>query len=204
MSLNKYALDFDAAIAFCRQQLSSGLTLSKKLLEKIDFKKGNFFTLLPDEAKIERLDKFSQGGILPSLDKDENSKYSNFWPRPNSDHAVIDFIYRYLTEDELHTTVLEHIIAKPTDRSLKLEGVDLVIYQDEVYYFLESNITNETVEKAVSKVKEVWHFVAVLSHGIQYHVAKFSDGDFDIICEGIDYLVFGAYDGEGYIFWEKK
>src|ERR1700722_10290813 len=63
--LTKCPLDYDITYTFVEDSLRNVNRLTSELLKVIDFKKGYFFTLLPEGSNIERLYEFKGGVILP-------------------------------------------------------------------------------------------------------------------------------------------
>lgn len=62
--LKEHSLDFNISLDYFTESLKDVNQLSNAILEYVNFKEGDFFTLLPDEANIDRIYKFSEGGIL--------------------------------------------------------------------------------------------------------------------------------------------
>lgn len=62
--LKKHKLDFDAAWNYIQDNLDKVNVLSADLLRVVNFKSGDFFTLLPDDANFELINRFEWGGVL--------------------------------------------------------------------------------------------------------------------------------------------
>ncbi|MFZ0564655.1 MAG: hypothetical protein WAM28_00435 [Chlamydiales bacterium] len=92
--LHKHVLDFDADWKFTYDSLDDVNKLSSKLLDLLDFKSGNFFTLLPEEANIKKLYEFKTGLILPQSEESYyvNGKKSTFTRIPTIDEEIPDSI----------------------------------------------------------------------------------------------------------------
>ncbi|MBA2657719.1 MAG: hypothetical protein H0X51_10135 [Parachlamydiaceae bacterium] len=63
--LKKYKLNFDKAFYYFAQHVCCGNALSTSLLAQNEFREGDFYTILPDNAVLERLDLMDAGWIIP-------------------------------------------------------------------------------------------------------------------------------------------
>jgi hypothetical protein len=72
--LNKYELDFNIAWHYVKKKLDKVNTLSNMLLKLVEFKKGTFFTYLPENAELRNLYDFT-GAILPLEPIEESEGY---------------------------------------------------------------------------------------------------------------------------------
>jgi hypothetical protein len=199
---NKYDLDFRKTINYFIDHVKCGNFLSEMLIKKINFHNGSFFTLLPDNANLENIYDFPFGGILKGSERVYNTPFSNAWSVPNIDIELSEFIHKYLLKNLMNFAVFEHVIAKPEDPRLKINDITIAIFKDQVYYVAFKKTSTDLIEKIVRKTGRVWHFLAVLTQG--NIPSKLTEKDFDTICENLSYVIAGAYDGEGYIIWEKN
>lgn len=202
--LNKYKLDYDLAWKYTQDTLDEANTLSSELLKIIPFEDGSFFTLLHDGANIERLYEFKAGIILPDqqLIVTEN----------NGSYSIIPTIRDELSELMLKTIKFEDDLCFFFDdvtRSPKEKHIDLfdargLFYVDESYYMLNArNISKKLIIDCLNTSNAFWHSLCVLTK------TYFSTKELDMkkiheICLNTQLIMVGAYDGESYIFWEKK
>lgn len=194
----KHILDFNKTFPYFIDHIDYGRALSSKIIKGTNFDHGIFFTLLPENASSNKIYDFSCGGILSSLD-DSNTRLMTM------DESFSHFINNFLVENSQNLAVLEHYLAEPTNKHLEIFGVDLGFLEDEVYYILRPTTSISSIYKAVRMTSQVWHFFAVLtSFEFCQQLKILQYQDLNSICENVKYLVTSAYDGEGYIFWEKQ
>jgi len=206
--IKKYKLDFDKTISYFIEHIQCGKTLSKKIVEKVNFRKGVFYTFLPSNAEISRLFDFSHGGIIPPIPYGINTYKidgfsENFHPQQVMimDRECSEFIYSYLKKGEKNCAILENYMFEPENLHANIRGVKMTPYEKEVYYFLDKENSIEEIYETVRKSSEVWHSLFVLT---QMNAVLTINPDYlDKICDNAKFIIAGAYDGEGSI-WEKK
>lgn len=65
--LIKHSLEFELPYLFFKDSLEDANTLSNELLNLLNFKDGSFFTLLPEDANLERIYELETGLVLPNI-----------------------------------------------------------------------------------------------------------------------------------------
>src|SRR5690349_13195806 len=63
--LIKINLNLEKTLKYVTHQLEGGNTLSLEILRSVDFSAGSFFTLLPNDATLQKCHEFTSGGMLP-------------------------------------------------------------------------------------------------------------------------------------------
>lgn len=209
--LNKYKLNFDPTWEYVKNNLENATTLSSKLLSLLDFGKGHFFTLLPNDANIERLYEFEDGIILP-----QNPEQQYFILGEIATYSITPTIAEELSElilkevgfkDEL-CCVFDDVLRSRTDKHQPdLFYTHGLFYDNEVYYLLERDkISSELIMQCLRASDAFWHSLCVLTKTSFKNKInkKLSLEKINDICLNTDLIIIGAYDGEGYIFWEKE
>ena len=106
MNGNKYTLDFESAYPYFIDHIECGKTLSQLVVESICFQKGKFYTFLPNNAIIERLNKPCFGVITPTNLYDADGHLIG--PNPPGSHPdsttktitlLSSFVNTYLTQN---------------------------------------------------------------------------------------------------------
>lgn len=205
----QYELDFNKTLPYFLDHIGCGKTLSEKLVKKIDFSSGSFFTILPDNAHLDRMFEFSYGGIIPLILS--NQQYSIkggaevFVPSKvvTMDGECSEFIAGYMQNNEKNCAIMENYMADVNSIHSKISNVRTLLYDDELYYLLTKENSVEEIYKALRKSKEVWHSLTILTVIIDKTQSKFDDFLIEQVCSHTKFVIAGAYDGEGYIFWEK-
>jgi hypothetical protein len=65
--IKKHHLDFEKTIHYFIDHIEADKTLSQKIVEKMNFNQGIFYTFLPSNAEISKLYDFPCGGIIPPI-----------------------------------------------------------------------------------------------------------------------------------------
>jgi len=190
-------------------QLRDGNLLSKTILSKVNFESGKFYVLLPSDAFIDKIYAFSLGGIIPSTPCGKDRYYvhclnEEVIPKQviTTDKELSSFIFQFLSKNENHVAILEDVISKASDPYLKKISSDLILNGDEVYYLLNCHVTEADVRCKVRLATQAWHFVGLLS-SYQFKCNTALEF-FESLCEYCQYVIIGAYDGEGYLIWERN
>lgn len=210
-NLDQHSLDSDRTFEYVKSVLEEVNELSIELLENLDFKLGHFFTYLPSDARIERIYEFSCGGILPEginkeitvLGKKYQAEIIN-----NLQNELKCFIINKLREEKYLSCILDDVLRDKNDKSLQVfqDNDSLKILKNEVYYlFNEKSADESLIDKSIQHSNAIWHSLCILyyddssktkSNNLTSEIIK------KIVTNAI-IVIIGAYDGEGYIFWEK-
>ncbi|MGE0831248.1 MAG: hypothetical protein AB7N99_01145 [Simkaniaceae bacterium] len=208
--LNEHKLDFNLTSGYFKENLEGTNDLSSEILNIINFQQGNFFTLLSPNSNLMHLSKFKEGGLLPSNPieqyciKGKKSSYSNI---PTIQTEISDFIFKEMNEKQLNC-VFDDVIRSPNDK----KPTNLFInygftHQNEIYYIIEKNSASpQLIENCLEKSNAFWHSLCILTKTNFSDLNKkmLSQEKLTEICHNTKIIIVGAYDGEGYLFWEKK
>jgi hypothetical protein len=172
---------------------------------------GYFVTLLPTDANIQAKHNFDAGWILP--------------PNPIQEYIVEGQTCRYSIKksimDDLSNLILKEMRSrkklctvmddvngdKPKDESHPCFSDNYtVFYNNEVYSLVNSkNLSTQVISKCLKDSLSFWHSLGVLTTADLTNVDKeFSYENMKEICLKTEVVFVGAYDGEGYVFWEKN
>ncbi len=205
----KCDLDFDKTFPYFIDHIDCGKSLSRKVAKEVDFSKGRFFTFLPFDAIVERVYDFSYGGIMPTVcigNKFCLAENEEFYPRQviTADQSCSEFIKNYLQEKSENLAVLENYMLNSSNIKNKFECLSVGKYEDEVYFVLRKHHSLQDIYKSIRMCSLSWRFFAVLTNCKKKTMLCLSDSDFQEICDNLRFVIAGAYDGEGYVFWEKQ
>lgn len=207
--LIKYDLDFVKTHLFFLDRMKDGNALSKAILNKLNFEFGNFFTLLPEGCAINRVYDFPHGGIMPSSPlgdvKYQLENFPDFQPNQieGITHEFYTLISDFLKLSSNRYALIENVLGKISDRHIKISGVDILEREEEIYYLLKGNHSLKQIREACNKSEEPWHFVGVIGTHENGVAATIQKEGFDAIISELSFIFVGAYDEEGYVFWEK-
>lgn len=207
--LIKHNLDFFRAKIYVEDVLNGGHTLSKELLNLLDFEKGQFFTLLPTDADLARLHEFSYGWILPQNETkeyiDEFGRKSSFSWTPTVLNEISQFIFEEVNLKGF-TCFFEDVVRLPSDPHLEFFHEYGLLYLNELYYLIDNeHASQESIRSAIGEVNALWHLLFVVTKIETSEILgkEITLNTIKEICRRTQLLVVGAYDGEGFVFWES-
>jgi hypothetical protein len=209
--VKNYELDLNKTLPYFLDHIGCGKTLSEKITKKVDFAKGSFSTILPCNIESGKLFDFSHGGIIRPFPYEEK-KYrikdqaEEFHPTQiiTMDRECTAFITDFLKIDCKHWVVIENYMLDPESPYVEIKNVRMIPFHSEVYYFLNKMNSPEEIYETIRKSGQVWHFLAVLTHLKDPVSSILTDNTMDQICENAAFVIAGAYDGEGYLFWKAS
>lgn len=186
----KHELPPGKVLPYFQSTLEDANFLSNFLIREFDFSRGVFFTLLPEEIYAENLYKFkcAVGSTIISKierivlevcrkDKSLSCFFDDFSSNPNTIHRVPEF-----------------------------QEYGVIFQGKEVYYLVSNDIaTEEILADCFYFSDALWHSLCVLTE-IPFKKKGgevLTEEEMHQICEGIEYILVGAYDAEGFIFWQK-
>jgi len=208
--LNKYKLNYNHAWKYVQNNLDKSNVLSSELLNLSIFKNGYFFTLLPNDANTERIYEFESGVILPQNPKEEyfvSGEKNTYSIIPTIRNELSELLLKEIKSSDQLCCFFDDVTRSPIDKySTDSLYAHLLFYEDEVYYLLEKNeISSELIMQCLRASNAFWHSLCVLTKTNFKDLVdkKLSLEKIKDICLNAQLIIIGAYDGEGYVFWEK-
>jgi hypothetical protein len=212
--LNKLKLDFNPVMEYVIKQLGTINTLSCELLKLLNFKEGHFFTLLPDDANLKGIHHFKWGGILPQNPIQEqiiDGRRSTFTWIPDTDKEMSLLILNEIKSKPHLSCILDDVEGgfTPEDKSAPCFSDNFsVFYGDEIYSLItKDNASYDLISLCLKYSFSFWHSLCVLTTadltGITLTKTLSLEKIMEI-CLATQLVMVGAYDGEGYVFWEKN
>lgn len=206
--IKKHKLDLNKTLPYFLDHIKCGKTLSERVCQTIDFTEGSFFTVLPETALLDKLFDFNDGGIIPSVPSGEDNYQIHAYAEPfhpkkiiTMDQECSEFIAEFLSKSPQNLAVVENYMLDPQSPYVDVEHVKMTPFGSEVYYFLNKGNSLNEIYQTIRKSSQVWHFLTVLTKLKEGAPSVLTDLTIDSICENVRSVIAGAYDGEGYIFW---
>ncbi|MCB1106854.1 MAG: hypothetical protein KDK76_02015 [Chlamydiia bacterium] len=209
--LCRHQLDFHLTFAYFEENLEGSNALCSKLLELINFQNGSFFNLLPTDADLTNQYEFEQGGILPQNPEEEyfiDGKKSTYVRIPTIKNELSAFIFKEISKhsfscifDDVNTTYKE-----TTETHCPLFKSNGLYLEREVYYIIQkSNVCVKNIKNCLEESNAIWHSLCVLTRTNFDDIInkKLTHEKLNELCQNAHIIILGAYDGEGYVFWEK-
>lgn len=209
--LYKHYLNSEPTLIFFKDCLEETNLLSIEIMRFICSQSGVFFTLLPDDADLAKLHQFQQG-ILPEMPKQRGSvgnlpgiyTYSKI---PSIEEELCDYLVNKIKKNRL-SCIFDHFNATYNNvDDCKLFESHGRYYEKEVYYLVTpKNVSEQTIIECLYASKTFWHSLCILTES-NFHDPidrALNKEKIQEICLKSRLAIIGAYDGEGYIFWEKS
>ncbi len=205
----KHELNFDKTINYFIDHIQCGNTLSKKVIERINFELGIFFTFLPFNANVNGLYDFSYGGIIPPTNYGNtlyqiNGSIELFQPQEVNTmyHECSEFISLYIKEVKCNCAVVENYMAEPDSSNIITPNVKMDLFQNEIYYLLNDTNSLDEVNDTLRQSTQVWHSLVLLTKQYKGDMIQTNE-KLNYFCDTAKFVIASAYDGEGFLFWEK-
>ena len=200
-----------AAVDYMMQQLGSGKTLAKLLLETVDFERGTVAILNVVQLSETQMREFNWGrGPLAQSAQYIEIQWQPFlaYPTANSYEHVTEVIYSSL-EDPQCVCILQNMLASPGDPWLKRAKSRVATHGPEVYHILiSSDRRKEKIEDTLREAESLPVFVGAVGRQPPDRIADDSEhvtlslGQLKSFAKSAHCLFVGAYDGEGYLVWK--
>lgn len=208
--LIKYNLDYNLTWKYVKDSLDEANILSKAILDLLNFKNGNFFTLLPFGANTTRISNFEEGLILPQNPEKKylvNEHTTTYSVIPTIKNEISTFILSKIQSKKNLSCIFDDILRSPEDKNYNgLFDKFGVTCEEEVYYFLSKNIiSKDLIVECLRASNAFWHSLGVLTDvNLDNKIfRRISIKELQEIGSKAKMLIIGAYDGEGYVFWES-
>lgn len=208
--LYKKEIDFNTTLEYVLDNLNNVNALSTELLNLLDFQSGYFFILLPRDANYKQIYQFKEGGILPQnpLEKYFNNGHlSTYSWIPDIDEELSELIFKEIESKPYFSCLIDKVTGTANDvYYVTFSDSNPLFYEEEVYFLLnKNNVSKSVVSKCLKASTSFWHSLSIFTTADLVNVTK------AITLEKIkevnlktELIMIGAYDGEGYIFWEKN
>lgn len=192
MEIKRFNLNFDKTHRFFKENLSETNYLSSTLLELLDFKSGIFFTILPKRTESRKMHQFKYGGIAKGVIE-----------------QIRQFLFGKLLLESKTACIFDDVSAT-YDNSVNFNYPLFTSYglilDKEVYYLVRSkDVSLETINDCFNISNALWHSLCVVTK-IDFVTPAdkvFTDERMAEVCNNAELIILYAYDGEGYVFWEK-
>ncbi len=186
----KLLLDKHKALLYLRDNLEGTNTLSTAVCQHLDFDKGNFYALVPEDLPEKQIYEFKQGGI-----------------RGQGRIPIIDVLLeKFLHEQSLICLFDDGIDTYTPSYDWPLFSEFGVHYSNEIYYLLTNKeFSQENLNECFKTSNVTWHSLCVVSklkHS-RKEEKSISKKDLITIAKAAEMICLLAYDAESYIFWEK-
>jgi hypothetical protein len=207
--IQKVNVTGSASFEYVKSQLKLGKSLSE-CIEKMSIDQGEIFSFVPVGISEKNLYSFNIGGIYPS----DHDLFINKQPivpvRNDARKSIGDEIEKCLGESVSNCCIFEDPLSTPKDKWVTSSGIKYVQLNNDMFYFFDSkNIVKKDIDEAwdASEAHVFLCALGKLNFSEHDRFASFkviSIKDLELFVESIMSFVVKAYDGEGYLMWQKE
>jgi hypothetical protein len=204
------------AIGYIRECLSYGKTLARYLLEKLDLESGSVTTFLPPDVSEEARTQFKWGGKFKRdpatfvYHTAPDGSRTRMEPVPNTNPWLVSIVEAFLRGAEGRVCIFEDALVRPSDPCFSSLKGRLLIFGDEVYYFLSSeDREGKRIAETVREAANVWPgLIGALTSvageaALSDEAREITAAQLRVLAESVEKIVVGAYDGESYLIWSR-
>lgn len=183
------------ALKFFLENIKYGHELDLQVDQSAVFQRGEIITYIPDSAKKNIDINLLEGGGIASRDKSIN--------------CIAAYIFEYLEKSENGICIFEDSTCTPDDNFPGDLLKYVYFYNEEVYCVLTNeNLDLKLIIKAIREFEQPNYFLVVLAQIPTINKSFLLDrslkkDDFKNITKAAEKIIISAYDGEGYLVWEK-
>ena len=195
----EHEMDYEKVKFYLENAIFDCNALSE-ILKSTNFTKGRFFTFLPPEMNLNEMYNLTSPFTCFAVPK--GTPYQILVEEPNA----AAFIVAKGKANPLLASLFDDVYVSPSDPCFKKNPDDFVIsYKEEVYYFLRNRqISLELAAKYLRYSNHFWHSLCILSEiDLPIDQKKVDTSFFEQACLHAKFMIFVAYDADGYLYWEK-
>lgn len=125
MKVLRRNLDPVKSLLYIKENLREINRISDAVIKYVDFTKGDFFTLLPDDAQLERIYEFKYGHMIPQVPYIEKMSevpglgFVQVVDVINIDEEAAEFIHRFLKKTNTNVGCFDYFCGSPTSKHIK-------------------------------------------------------------------------------------
>lgn len=207
-------LDNEVAIKYIKESLNNEKNLSKYILKNIRIEDGTTTSLIP--IGIERITMNElEGGIFHNVkiiststaveaEKDRIDTYNIY------NHLLIS-IKKFIKTNVNNICIIQAFNAEPTFKYLANRVSTMLTFNEEVYFAItEKDDFDDRIEKTLRMADSDIYFIGAMIHlpdssnNKYLNERELSAEDFELLTLNIEKIFVGAYDGEGFLIWDKN
>lgn len=207
------------AIAYVKERLNKGKTLARLLLQRQALEQGRVVAALPQYAGDELAKNFLGGfhkeasPVAQDIDLTTGGTGRHIVPKVRTVDWLTEVIHEFLSKKEGGICLLENGLALPSDPWLQRRKSKICVLENDVYHMVSSeNVAKGKIMSAIGEAEGAWPpLVGVLARIPlekieQYELreeVRITEKDLTLVAEQADKIIVGAYDGEGYLLWNR-
>lgn len=212
--LREYNLSHKGSL-YIKEMLSKEGIWGEIIIKNCTLENGKVITYLPEGKNSKELEDFMHGGKLPRNPNDyvyltqEDGTQVLMNPKTNLDKYISSVIEGIISIDRNKICIFEDILAKSSDPSIKNLKTPFWFCKDKVFHYKLGGETQEFSVKDIlsSAVNAYLTWGAITSFRDESELPEIKGELSEKILRGfakrVEKIFVSAYDGEGYLIWEK-
>lgn len=188
--LDRYTLNSPEVLAFLQDNLEGTNLLSSSICKSVTFDDGVFYTFLPQGITDEQLYGFKWGGL-----------------GGNVREKIVDMLFEELQNHSNLICIFDDVDGRYhplyKEKSFLETGVH---FEEEIYYLInKKNSSKPILLDCLRTSNAFWHSLCMVSN-VKYARRKdrsITESEIAAFAKGAQMIILGAYDGEGYVCWER-
>lgn len=208
--LHKHLLNPEPTLEYFKSSIDETNLISSTLLKTYNYKDGSFFTLLPADADLTKIYDFDSFILKqnPLIEYGDGAKKSKYQIIPTIREELSEFLMGKIKNSKSMSCIIDDYNSTYNDGyEDKLFSLCGTHYKEEVYYLLNNkNISKKLILECLRLSNTFWHSLCILTEANLNDLInqELSLKKIQETCLNTSMIIAGAYDGEGYIFWERN
>jgi hypothetical protein len=203
--LHSFQLPLSETEAYIKEVLAdSRRSLGRQLLSAVDLTQGKVFTWAFARAQIPA--DLSRGGLLKQPDPSTwlRGEGSVAVPLPSTSAKLASEILDFISHGSGKFCLVANENVDPGD-PVSAKYPAKAVYREELYHLITHGMDRDEVARVLSAAMSVPTFFGVLSSSLSVlPTQSLSEGFFRAVLENIEALFVGAFDGEGFLIWQRS
>jgi len=202
-------LKIDVVSRYLKHKLLDEMRFSSLVSEKLDFKKGSFYTIVPEGLAEKALYNFKYGGYVYPFKKEA---YQTLVKTENiAKNILLKSIYQFLSLSKTNCLGIEDFNADPNSSYIKKANLKYSIVDDRLFYLLDKSYTYKDIVQYLN-ISGGYIFYGLFLNFKEFEIEGLKNGyykqmleeNINVIFNSIEALFLEVYDGESYVFWLKN
>jgi hypothetical protein len=201
--MRKIKIDDTSSYKYLREQLDLSERFTTDIIKNLPLENGNIFALIEGDYNPKNLHYLDR----PILNN--RNQNSGLIPVENNVIPVlINAIIKYISSDPNNFCIIEEPVAKPNDKHFLTVSIPYKILEEEIYYIFSSKENDfQKINEAI-KLGTGHYFLCILSKARDIELESTDsikiNKDFILkLLFQVEMIIVKAYDGQGYLIWEK-
>ncbi len=189
--IKKYKIEFEKSLFFIKNNLNNLNTLSNAVLNHTPFSDGTFYTFLKKDLSENMVSEFKYGGVGGGA----RSKINEIITKEIYSDSDTICIFDAFNHDY-----------DPNDQWDLFDEVGVHLDKEIYFLFTQKKVSPLLLTEAFNASNCTWHSLIVLTRGLLYknETSSISENTIEMMAKLAQHVFFLAYDGEGYIIWQKN